>query len=82
MPPTRARGSGFNGFCSRICWMSVFMILFAFPLMGMKVGVAVLDQDRNAIINITLFIQFDVLMQMGVLNADRVGDQEPGGCSH
>lgn len=50
------------------------MILFGFPLMGVKVGVVVFDQGRNTIINIASDIYFVMLMEMGMLDADRVGN--------
>ena len=70
----RANASGFNRFGSRICWMRVVMVFFVFPLMGVKVCVVVLDQGRNAIIHIAADIYFVMLMGMGMLDADGVGN--------
>ena len=77
-----AKASGSNGDRSRIYWVGVVMIFFVFPLVGVKVCVVVLDQGRNTIINIASVIYFAMLMEMGMLDADRVGDQKPGRGSH
>ncbi len=78
----RAKASGSNGRRPRICWVGVVMIFFVFPLVGVKVCVVVLDHGRNTIINTASVIYFAMLMEMGMLDADRVGDQKPGRGSH
>ncbi len=58
------------------------VVLFVFALMSMKMGMVVLNQDRDTIIDVAPGIQPGVFVSMSMLDADRVSDQEPGCGSH